>query len=786
MKRIGLTCMAFLLGLPFGMPPILAQTPKDTDASLQLPPVGNRWALVIGVGNYDDKKIEPLAGDRDATIIAKALIRYGGFPPDQVKVLVNGRKNHLYRPTYSSIHYWLDYISQRTSPNDLWLIAFSGHGVHLNASSESPGGDFLLPSDVVASNNAFYLTSRALSVDNLKGYLNRSAVQQAIIFMDSCRTDEDSSKKWNVTDTLSQKTVQSLDFEKANSNLKAAAVFFATSEGQSAYEDHTNKLGFFSEYLVNGFAGGAADAGGTVTLSSLARYLDKEVPSRVHDQLFKEHMDTISKQTPNSHFFGYRANELVVANVKPKTDASGGQSPAVTLAAETIEQFAAVPGPLFSPPRDYSIGGKFPNSVAVGDFNRDGIPDIVTANQQTNDISVLLGNGDGTFQPAVRYPAGSDPYTIVVGYFKGDDKLDVAVANIGYEGLSSISVLLGRGDGTFSEARSYPSNDHPTKLAIADFNGDGKVDLVVGNKLDSAVSVLLGNGDGTFQKPIKYSVGSYPYSVAVGDFNGHKKQDLVVANNVSHSLSILMGKGDGTFAFHEDWPVDTGTWGPYSVQVGDFDRDGNADLVITDYSNSGVGLLLGNGDGTFQGKTAFRTDAGPFDVVIADFDGDGKLDVATANNSNRVSVLLGNGDGTFQSAQSYPGEASPCSIAVGDFNGDGRPDLVTANRGGDSVSVLLNISNSTTVELTSSQNPSVFNSQVTFSAKVSTDSGDAEGFVLFKSDNNMLGKIRLVNGVATVDSYALEPGSHLVSVRFIGSPQFGGSSSSLTQTVTPQ
>jgi hypothetical protein len=770
--------MATVMGLCSG-PALLPQTPKTTDTFLRLPPVENRWALVIGVGKYDDEKaFPPLPGDRDAKIIAKALVKYGGFRRDQVILVSDESKNPDNRPTYKSINHWLSYISTRSSPNDLWLIAFSGHGIHRDTTSNSVGGDFLVPSEAIANENP-----ALVSIESVKGYLRQSQFQQAILLLDFCRNNADRGNDTVKSDTLSALTIRSLNFEKMNSNIRAAAVVFATSEGQSAYVDHANNLGFFSEYLVNGLAGEAASPTGDVTLASLIGYLDKEVPARVHHQFFEEHLDTISKQVPESHVFGYRSDQLVLADAKAKSQSPGEQSPALMLAAEPIEQTDDVSGPVFSSPVDYPVGGRFPNSVAVGDFNGDGKADIVTANSDTNDVSVLLGNGDGTFQPARRYPAGSVPYTIAVGDFNGDGKLDVAVANIGYQGHPSISVLLGRGDGSFEQAKNYPSNNQPTKLAIGDFNGDGKPDLVVGNRLDGTVSVLLGNGDGTFQAPVTYAVGRVPYSVAVGDFNKDGKKDLVVANNGSHSVSVLLGNGDGSFAPHEDYLTDTGRYGPYSVQVGDFDRDGKEDLLFADFSDNAVGLLLGNGDGTFQGKSTFSVGDSPFDVVIADFDGDGNLDVATANNSNSVSVLLGNGDGTFQSAKNYPGENSPCSVAVADFNGDGRPDLVTANRAGDSISVLLNISNQTTLVLTSSQNPSVFGSKVTFTARVATDFAVAQGVVEFRTDNVRLGSGQLMNGVVSVESYALAVGSHVVSAKFKGSAQFGGSSATLNQTV---
>ena len=335
--------------------------------------------------------------------------------------------------------------------------------------------------------------------------------------------------------------------------------------------------------------------------------------------------------------------------------------------------------------------GSGPDSVAVGDFNGDGKLDLAVANSGSNDVSVLLGNGDGTFQTALHSSVGVSPVSVAVGDFNGDGKLDLVVVN---NGSNDVSVLLGNGDGTFQTALYSPLvGVNPVSVAVGDFNGDGKLDLVVVNSFSNNVSVLLGNGDGTFQTALDFDTGAGPVSVAAGDFNADGRLDLVVANFAAGNVGVLLGNGDGTFQPAVNYgagPL------PVSVAVGDFNGDGKLDLAVANQSagNAGpsmVGVLLGNGDGTFQPAVEYGagSDTDSSSVALGDFNGDGNLDLAVANSgsTNRVSILLGNGDGTFQSAVDYAGGSS--LLAVGDFNGDGRLDTAVVDRASSTVSVLL-------------------------------------------------------------------------------------------------
>ena len=285
--------------------------------------------------------------------------------------------------------------------------------------------------------------------------------------------------------------------------------------------------------------------------------------------------------------------------------------------------------------------------------------------------------------------AGSSPASVVAGNFNGDGKLDLAVANAG---SNNVSMLLGNGDGTFKPALNSGVLG-PGSLAVGDFNGDGKLDLAVTN---AGVSILLGNGDGAFRAPVTYATGNSPSSVAVGDFNRDGKLDLVEANFSTGNVTILSGNGNGTFQA----PRSYGSNGaPTSVAVGDFNRDGKLDLVVANLvNNSGgtgsMGVLLGNGDGTFQPVVNYGLGSNPDSVAIGDFNGDGKLDLAVANsggygNPASMKLLLGNGNGSFQPALEFVGAGSPnpSSLAVGDFIGHGRLDVAVAD--GSTVTTLL-------------------------------------------------------------------------------------------------
>ncbi len=331
-----------------------------------------------------------------------------------------------------------------------------------------------------------------------------------------------------------------------------------------------------------------------------------------------------------------------------------------------------------------------PRFVAVGDFNRDGKQDIVLTEDINSEVAVLLGNGDGTFQPGVYYALGEGPSSVRVADFNGDGYLDLVVA-----GGQSIGILLGNGDGTFAPESEISFSLYPTEVTVADFNGDHLLDLVTVDSTGNCpcFSVFLGNGDGTFQPPITTRPPITPDALGVGDFNHDGRLDVATAGQflATSKVTIYLGNGDGTFNKGLSYLIGSS---PRSVAVGDFRHNGILDLAIADAEGLCLSVLLGNGDGTFQQPETYST-LFPFAVATGDFNRDGHLDLVAANSGSSedsagATVFLGNGDGTFQAGLMYPSGRIDWYVAVADFNNDGWPDLALADEVGEAADVLLN------------------------------------------------------------------------------------------------
>ena len=461
--------------------------------------------------------------------------------------------------------------------------------------------------------------------------------------------------------------------------------------------------------------------------------------------------------------------------------------------------------PLFQAAVPYDPGGIFPQALAIGDVNGDGNPDLLLANECSMDgnceagsIGVLLGKGDGTFQPATVYPSGGyDPRAILISDVNGDGKLDAIVANhcstcSGGDVNGVVGVLLGNGDGTFQQPLQASSGAvMALALAAGDLNRDGKMDLVVAHQCAKVpdcgdgpvIGILFGNGDGSFQPATMYdSPGQFPTSIALADFNGDHKLDLEMMD--SSIITVSLGNGDGTFQVPSTYRSGTHS---VAVAIGDINQDQRLDLVVANiYCYYGcITLLLGNGDGTFQPAQTLSTPKAIVGLAVADVDGNGINDLLVVmpsypneGSDDVMGVLLGNADGTFQPALVFPTNGdSWVQFAVADLNRDGRPDVATT-----APTILFNNTgahDSTSTTIMSSPNPSVHGQTVTYTAVVRSDAGIPTGTVAILDNSNSIGSTVLVNGSAslTYSSPYSSAGSHSITAQYQGSLKFGVSES---------
>jgi uncharacterized repeat protein (TIGR01451 family) len=399
------------------------------------------------------------------------------------------------------------------------------------------------------------------------------------------------------------------------------------------------------------------------------------------------------------NFAGARAFAAGDASWAPAVgdfDADGSRDLAVAnLASNTVSVLLGDGDGTFAPAVDYAVG-LAPRSVAVADVNGDAKEDLLVGNTNSAELSMLLGNGDGTFQTAVTIP-GSAGYSVLVGDLDGDGKPDLVAAGFG----SALAVRLGNGDGTWQAAVSIPVTvgGSGTAVALADLNGDLKADLVVAQQADAnSVWVLLGNGDGTFQTGVGYPAATQPWSVAMGDLDGDLDQDVVVVDNVTASAKVYVLRGNGNGTLQPAVGYDVGP-SPEDVALADFDADGDLDVAVGVVGLPGaVWVLRGNGDGTLQAAVEYRRTTPITGVAASDFDRDGKLDLAFTNSQHRganIGLLLGNGDGTFQHDLHYPAGSIPQAVATADFNRDGNLDVALANSGETTVTVRLGVGDGT-------------------------------------------------------------------------------------------
>ena len=475
----------------------------------------------------------------------------------------------------------------------------------------------------------------------------------------------------------------------------------------------------------------------------------------------------------------------------------------------TVSAALAVPAH-FANPVFYNSGGKGTNFVIAADVNLDGFPDMIVAN--SDGVSVLLNNGDGTFAPAVTYGTGGDiAFAVAAADLNGDGIPDLVVTNMcsSAPGCTNggVGVLFGNGDGTFQTAVSYSVGGIETQaVVIGDFNSDGWPDLVVTSNcqiytcVDGSIYLVLNNGDGTFKAPV--SIGpSMGGPLAVGDLNGDGNLDLVA------DVGVLLGNGDGTFTSLGSVTGPGGVGyvpgGSISIALADVNGDGKLDVVVADQVS--VKVQLGIGDGTLQLPVSFKPGGGrPLSVAAADINGDSKLDLLVANECTSlnkgacvipgsVSVLVGNGDGTFQLPVKYPSVGrTTTSIAVMDANQDTRPDILvsnacysSANCTHGSVGVLLNVfTAAVTVSLVSDTNPSILNQPVNFTANLTSVIPVPDGSpVNFFDGATLIGSGSTTSGVATLNTSFTTNGIHTIKAGFPGDTWHTGGSATLSQTV---
>jgi hypothetical protein len=328
-----------------------------------------------------------------------------------------------------------------------------------------------------------------------------------------------------------------------------------------------------------------------------------------------------------------------------------------------------------------------PAQSVVADFNGDGFPDVATANAAfgPSTVAVFLGKANGEFQTPVSYQTGYFTSGIVTGDFNNDGILDLlAMSQDG-----TIALFLGNGDGTFQTPKTDNIGGLPVAIVLGDFNRDGVLDFATTDYFANTTSISLGNGDGTFESPVPYAVGSGPYDMATADFNGDGYLDLAVVNDNVSTVSVLLGNGDGTFQAQKTYS--TGNQVEF-VATGDLNLDGKQDIVVANYGDQDVGVLLGNGDGTFKPQVTYKVGGPDSGLAIADLNGDGIPDiVASYYHPSQLGVLLGKGDGTFEAVREFnTTQSQGYEVTIADLNGDGAPDLISSDLHA-SISVLLNV-----------------------------------------------------------------------------------------------
>ena len=344
--------------------------------------------------------------------------------------------------------------------------------------------------------------------------------------------------------------------------------------------------------------------------------------------------------------------------------------------------------------------GRTPQSMATGDFNRDGFLDLATVNSTSDDVSILLSNGNGTFRSAVAFGVGKIPMAVATKDLNNDDILDLVVAT---SGADQIVVFKGQGNGLFEQAKSYPSGKGTTFVALQDVDGNGSVDIVTANSgrfgyyPPFSVSVLRNKGSGDFGAPVFYETegrnGMFPTGIYVNDLTGDSLADVAITwsqpswRTPNGVISLLVNQGHGKFALKDEIKAGLTL---SAITGADLNDDERGDLVVTSIFTDSVIVLLQDNHGQFVNRGSIKVGFSPVSVTVRDLNGDDELDLVVTNrDSNSVSVLIGKGVATFHNAGHFGVGAAPAAVVVEDFDLDQLPDLATADSNSDAISVLL-------------------------------------------------------------------------------------------------
>jgi VCBS repeat protein len=346
--------------------------------------------------------------------------------------------------------------------------------------------------------------------------------------------------------------------------------------------------------------------------------------------------------------------------------------------------------------------GTAPSAVELADLNHDGKLDAAVANSESDNVTILLGDGKGGFNPAAGSPfaAGHNPNDLAIGDVNNDGNLDLAFAN---HDTTYLTVLIGDGKGAFKPASGSPftvqSKPHPHGVVIADFNSDGWADLATDDWQNNRVTVIFNDGKGSFSSPgVSFPVGKMPYQkLRAADLNKDGKADIVTTNFEGGNVTVLLSDGKGGFREAPGSPFDSNKQ-PFAIAIGDLNGDGNPDLAIghysghiTDTSGDRMTILLGAGDGTFrQAWSQLVPGKAPTRVAIGDVNGDKVADAVFANyGNNSVTIVLGSHNNFNTAGWTTVVGKHPTGVAIGDLNSDGRGDIVTSNYDDNDISIVL-------------------------------------------------------------------------------------------------